>query len=109
MEATHVRSGPAVDESPVDDAAGTSPVCVYSVRMARVNVYLPDDLAEDARAAELNVSALTQEAIRGALARSETDRWLARVRRLPPIEVPRAAVEKAVADARAELGRTPDR
>ena len=37
------------------------------MRMARVNVYLPDDLAAKARAADLNVSRLTQAAIqRGA-------------------------------------------
>jgi len=45
--------------------------------MARVNVYLPDDLASAAREAGLNVSAVTQEAIRHHLDASATDRWLA--------------------------------
>jgi hypothetical protein len=39
--------------------------------MARANVYLPDDLHERARAADLNVSELTQRAIERELARRE--------------------------------------
>lgn len=45
--------------------------------MPRVNVYLPDDLAAAVRAAGLNVSALTQDAIRRYLAGRTTDAWLA--------------------------------
>ena len=45
--------------------------------MSRVNVYLPDDLAAAARAARLNLSSLTQEAIRRELAGRTTDAWLA--------------------------------
>lgn len=45
--------------------------------MARINVYLPDELAESARRAELNVSALTQSAITAELRRRDTDAWLA--------------------------------
>lgn len=44
--------------------------------MARLNVYVPDDLAERARARGLNVSALTQAAIRAELDNSATDAWL---------------------------------
>ena len=47
------------------------------MRMARVNVYLPDDLAAQAKQARLNVSAITQDAIRTNLAASATDIWLA--------------------------------
>ena len=47
--------------------------------MARVNVYLPDDLAERARKADLNVSALTRRAIEDELAGQETNEWLARI------------------------------
>jgi len=36
--------------------------------MSRVNVYLPDDLAEKAKKAGLNISSLTQDAIRSSLA-----------------------------------------
>jgi post-segregation antitoxin (ccd killing protein) len=42
-----------------------------------VNIYLPDDLAAAARAAGINLSALTQEAIRRHLAGWTTDAWLA--------------------------------
>ncbi len=44
--------------------------------MARLNVYVPDDLAERARARGLNVSALTQAAISAELESSDTDVWL---------------------------------
>lgn len=45
--------------------------------MARVNVYLPDELAERASVANLNISALTQAAIAAELQRQSTDAWLA--------------------------------
>lgn len=47
-------------------------VCV----VARLNVYLPDDLAAAAKDAGLNLSALTQEAVRRTLAAHSTDSWL---------------------------------
>lgn len=47
--------------------------------MARLNVYLPDDLADRARAAHLNVSALTQAAVETALAKQATSAWLRQV------------------------------
>jgi post-segregation antitoxin (ccd killing protein) len=53
--------------------------------MARVNVYLPDDLASAARAAGLNLSSLTQDAIRQQLAGRTTDAWLAT---LDPAQTP---------------------
>ncbi len=53
--------------------------------MPRVNVYLPDDLAAAARAARLNLSSLTQEAIRRELAGRTTDDWLAT---LEPVRTP---------------------
>ena len=40
--------------------------------MARLNVYVPDELAERARARGLNVSALTQAAISAELENSAT-------------------------------------
>ena len=45
--------------------------------MPRVNIYLPDDLAAAVRAAGLNLSSLTQQAIRRHLAGRTTDAWLA--------------------------------
>jgi post-segregation antitoxin (ccd killing protein) len=76
---------------------------MYNMRMTRVNVYLPDDLAGAAKAAGLKVSNLTQDAIRGALVVARTDAWLDRVFGHAPSGVdhdeilavlPRAAVEK---------------
>jgi post-segregation antitoxin (ccd killing protein) len=74
------------------------------MRMARVNVYLPDELAARARAAQLNVSALAQEALRTHFAREATDQWLERVRELPRHGVDHAQVIEALEAAREELG-----
>lgn len=74
------------------------------MRMARVNVYLPDDLAQQARAAHLNISGVAQEALRSALQRGETDRWLDSLDRLPSADITHARVIEALDDARAELG-----
>ncbi len=79
------------------------------MRMARVNVYLPDQLARQARAAGLNISGVAQEAIGHALARGETDRWLDRLERLPRAEVPHARVIAAIDEARDELGQSGSR
>lgn len=76
--------------------------------MARVNVYLPDELADRARAAGLNVSGLAQEALRRALAGGETDRWLDELERLPAADVRHEAVLDALDDAREELGARRD-
>jgi post-segregation antitoxin (ccd killing protein) len=47
--------------------------------MARVNVYLPDELAREWRAAGMNLSQITQVAVRRELARRRSDMWLRRV------------------------------
>ncbi len=70
------------------------------MRMTRVNVYLPDDLAEKAREAGLNVSGLTQEAVRRALAADRTDAWLDEVARLRPTGLSHDQVITAIAEAR---------
>lgn len=44
--------------------------------MARLNVYVPDELASAARDAGLNVSALTRSAIGQALRSRQADAWL---------------------------------
>jgi post-segregation antitoxin (ccd killing protein) len=72
--------------------------------MARVNVYLPDELAERARAAGLNISGVTQDAIRSALAGSDTDLWLDRLERLPTTDVSHEHVIGALDEARDEFG-----
>jgi post-segregation antitoxin (ccd killing protein) len=78
--------------------------CVYTMRMARVNVYLPDELAREARAAGLNISRMTREALSDALASNETDHWLERLESLPRVDVAHERVLEAIDKARAELG-----
>ena len=51
-------------------------VCTLCV-VTRLNVYLPDELAAEAKEAGLNLSAVTQEAVRRTLAGRSTDAWLA--------------------------------
>jgi post-segregation antitoxin (ccd killing protein) len=76
---------------------------VYSMRMARINVYLPDALASDAREADLNVSALAQEAVRRALDARRTDAWIDDVLEMKGSEIDVAVVLAAVRDARYDL------
>jgi post-segregation antitoxin (ccd killing protein) len=52
--------------------------------VARLNIYLPDELADEAKAAGLNLSAVTQSAVRQTLAARSTDAWLARLAQRPP-------------------------
>ncbi len=72
--------------------------------MARLNVYMPDELAEQARSRGLNVSALTQAAISQELERTSVPAWLGS---LPTVSrsVDHDAVMAAVDDARDESGR----
>lgn len=77
---------------------------MYIVCIARINVYLPDELAERARAAGVNISGLTQDAIRNVLAGIDTDRWLDRLDQLPRTSVSHEQVIGAVDAARDELG-----
>jgi post-segregation antitoxin (ccd killing protein) len=76
---------------------------VYSVCMARLNVYLPDELAERAKVANLNISALTQAAIAAELQRQSTDSWLASLT-TSTSSVDHDAVMVALDAARDELG-----
>jgi len=73
------------------------------MRMARVNVYLPDDLADQAKDAGLNVSSLTQDAVRSALSAGQTDEWLNRVGMLSPTRIRHSAVISAVSEAKDDL------
>ena len=75
--------------------------------MARVNIYLPDDLAEEARSAGLNVSNVAQDALRRELANRATASWVEQVRSLPRLVPPvaHARVLEALDAAREEMGR----
>lgn len=66
-------------------------------------MYLPEELAEEARAAGVNVSSVTQEALRRELSRRRSDEWLGRVKRLPRTSVTHKEVMAAVDEARSEL------
>ena len=72
--------------------------------MARLNVYVPDELAEAARSRGLNVSALTQAAIAAEFARTSMQSWLAS---LPAVSRPveHDAIMAALDTARDEFGR----
>ena len=73
------------------------------MRMARVNVYLPNDLAAEAKAAGLNVSGLTQEILRRALVTKRTDEWLDRIESMHPTGIDHDAVAGAVEAAKDEI------
>jgi len=71
--------------------------------LARINVYVPDDLAARSRAAGLNVSALTQQAISAALSAAATDAWLDGLSPRPS-KVTTEAVLTALDESREEFG-----
>lgn len=73
------------------------------MRMARVNVYLPDELADEARDAGLNVSSLTQQAVRSALSSMQTGEWLRKVAALPPTRAEHEDVLTALQGAKDEM------
>jgi post-segregation antitoxin (ccd killing protein) len=73
------------------------------MRMARINVYLPDRLAEAAKDSGLNVSALTQEAVRAALGEARMDAWLDEIANARPTRVTHDEVTAAVDEAKDEL------
>ena len=80
-------------------------VCIVCV-MTRLNVYLPDDLAAKAKAAGLNLSAVTQEAVRQTLATRSTDSWLAT---LPPPPADVVTHERALDELDAARDEPPTR
>ena len=80
-------------------------VCIVCV-VARLNVYLPDELAAAAKAAGLNLSAVTQEAVRRSLVARSTDAWLATLGPSPPHQVPHESALDAL-DAIREESPTP--
>ncbi len=68
-----------------------------------MNAWVPDGLAERARSAGLNISALIQAAIREELSARATDAWLAT---LPaPRGIDRQPAAAALDEARDEFGQ----
>ena len=74
--------------------------------MARVNIYLPDDLAENARAEGLNVSRLCREAVEAALVAARRRAWLMALEDRDPVEIDHGDILDAIRAARDELAGT---
>jgi post-segregation antitoxin (ccd killing protein) len=72
--------------------------------MARVNVYIPDPLAEAARAAGLNVSKVTQQALAAELRDRESAEWFERASTFAHTGVSHGQALEALTEARAEFG-----
>lgn len=70
--------------------------------MARVNIYLPDDLAAAARQNGMNMSAVAQDAVRRQLAARSTDIWLATLGAAPSADVSHERALAALDAAREE-------
>jgi hypothetical protein len=78
--------------------------------MARVNIYLPDDLAKRAREAGLNVSGIAQESLERKLRTLATDQWLDSLRDRPRgPEIPRKELDQIMDEVREESGRAADK
>jgi post-segregation antitoxin (ccd killing protein) len=75
--------------------------------MARLNVYVPDDLAERARHAGLNVSALIRAAILAELDHRATSAWLDALPQ-PARRPSHAAAQAALDAARGDFGSDHD-
>lgn len=73
------------------------------MRMARVNVYLPDDLAAETKAAGLNVSHITQEALKRELQSERMAKWIAEVRILRPVDIDRQIVLDAIRGSKDDI------
>lgn len=71
--------------------------------MARVNVYLPDDVALAAREANLNISRLCRDAVEQALRAARQKAWFAALEDRKPIDVPSEEVLAAVRAAKDEI------
>jgi len=78
--------------------------------MARVNVYLPDELLYRAKTRKLNISALAREAVEVELRKASFQDWAEAVMRDPPLAgVSQEAVRKALEEARDEMWGDDDR
>jgi post-segregation antitoxin (ccd killing protein) len=75
--------------------------------MARLNVYLPDDLAERARRAGLNISGLARAGIEAELDQRATAAWLDALPR-PRRPASHAAALAALDAARGDFGSDGD-
>jgi len=73
--------------------------------MARVNVYIPDQLAEQARLANVNVSAITQAALTRQLEVLGFRAWIEQLAQdLEPVILPDDRVQSALDSGREDFG-----
>ena len=72
--------------------------------MVLVSLHLPDDLVEQAQAADLDMSRLAQDAIRRALDVRVVNEWLDELASLPSAGIDPAVVREAVRSAKDEFG-----
>ena len=70
--------------------------------VTRLNVYLPDELAVRAKEAGLNLSAVTQDAVRRVLAARSTESWLVALAAAPAEPVDHVRALAALDAAREE-------
>lgn len=73
--------------------------------MPKVSVYLPDDLYEEAKAMDVSLSAITQEALRVTMARQRVHHWVERVRERPERQVPTIDTTATMAAVHDEFGQ----
>jgi len=72
--------------------------------MAKVTIYMPDDLLAEAKDAELNISGLAQNAVVAALRRAKTDAWLEELCRRPGSTVRSEDVDRTLREVRDRWG-----
>lgn len=72
--------------------------------MPKVSIYLSDDLYERAKAGNLQLSALAQEAFERALDRDANAAWIERMRRRPPLVGPDFDISALMSEVREEFG-----
>lgn len=72
--------------------------------MPKISIYLSDDLYREAKARELPLSALAQEAIERAVDAARVDAWVERVRSRPPRMSRRIDTAALMDEVREEFG-----
>jgi predicted nucleic acid-binding protein len=73
--------------------------------MARVNIFLPDELARRVKVADVNVSAIAQEALEKELKRASLHEWLDRVGDLPTLSDGISPARPGPCETRQEFAR----
>lgn len=73
--------------------------------MPKVSIYLSDSLYQDARAHDLSLSSVAQQAIEEALTTAHTREWVARVRARPRRHHRRVDTSELLDSVREEFGQ----